>query len=159
MLQPGCQLDLEVIPITGRLPWWNTWACLWLRPRWRSLSRPRPSSSCAGPGLPPWLTLWWRYLRGGNPYGCSTAFTIENTDGCGFFKEATCRTQLFRLKPVKDASFLFLHRTSNELVLWKFVFQPYNNNHACSGRNLSSWWQWFLHIYTTVAADNKQASV
>ncbi len=37
--------------------------CRWPRPRWRSPGRRRPSSSCAGPGLPPWPTPWLRYLQ------------------------------------------------------------------------------------------------
>lgn len=37
-------------------------ACLLLHLRCRNPSHPPPSSSSAGPGLPPWPTLWWRYM-------------------------------------------------------------------------------------------------
>jgi len=55
--------DLTRWRLTSCLPLLHTMVCLWLRPRWRSPGHRPPSSSGAGPGLPPWPTLWSRYLE------------------------------------------------------------------------------------------------
>lgn len=147
----------------GPLPWWNTWACQWLRRRWRSPSRPHPSSSCAGPGLPPWLTLWWRYLQGGTKHSCSNCFHTwqtascevhkhkSHTGGCGFLKVAACRGLSRPLKQVKATIFALLHYLiediTNEFWKLKFVLWPYKNNQYFHPPTSGSWWQWFLEYW------------
>lgn len=128
-------------------PWWNTSACLWLRPRWRSLSRRRPSSSYAGPGLPPWRTLWWRYLQEGNPCRCSAVFIAVSfsREKSLILKEATRRitTVDWKTRPNCFCTEL-LHGQSPA---------------CCSRSKLGSWRQWFLKVHKLFAAENTKASV